>query len=61
MSLEVRRTGLRWAQTYAERIDPLAEIQALPLDPDGYLAKPLDLDAFGLYEQAREEVQSETR
>jgi hypothetical protein len=61
MSLEGRRTGLRWAQACAERVDPLAEVQTLPCDPEGYNAKPLELDSFSLHEQAGEEVRSETR
>lgn len=35
---------LLWARVYADRIDPLASVSALPLDPEGYAAKPLDLD-----------------
>lgn len=34
---------LHWAQTYAEQIDPLADVRALPLDPEGFGKKPLEL------------------
>lgn len=39
---------IRWAKQYADRIDTLREVEALPLDPDGYGRRPLDLEAFAL-------------
>ncbi|MGH7509810.1 MAG: hypothetical protein ACREMZ_10100 [Gemmatimonadales bacterium] len=39
---------LRWAHAYAEHLDPLAELGALPLNPGGYGRPPLDLESFGL-------------
>ena len=46
---------LRWAQAYADLIDPLAEVQGLPRDPEGHGAKPLDLHSFGLDQANTEE------
>jgi len=46
---------LRWGQAYADLIDPLAEVAALPRNPEGYGAKPLELDSFGLNGQTRGE------
>jgi hypothetical protein len=39
---------IRWAHRYADRIDPLREVEALPRDPDGYGRTPLDLEGFAL-------------
>lgn len=39
---------LRWANAYAADIDPLTEVGALPLNPEGYGRPPLDLDSFSL-------------
>jgi hypothetical protein len=39
---------LRWAESYAERIDPLVEVESLPHDPEGYWRKALDLESFSL-------------
>jgi hypothetical protein len=38
---------IRWARIYSNRIDPLTDLDSLPLDPEGYGRAPLDLDAYG--------------
>ncbi len=39
---------IRWAESYANRIDPLLHVQQLPRDPEGYGRTPLDLADGGL-------------
>jgi len=39
---------IRWAEGYADRVDLFREVAALPLDPEGYGRRPLDLEAFAL-------------
>jgi hypothetical protein len=38
---------IRWAQRYANDVDPLIEVESLPLDPEGYGKHTLDLEPFG--------------
>ena len=37
---------IRWAETYAENLDPLTSVAALPHDREGYAPRPLDLEGF---------------
>ncbi len=37
---------LRWIEAYAARLDPLRNFSQLPRDPEGWSAKPLDLDTW---------------
>lgn len=39
---------LRWAGAHAANIDPLTDVGTLPLNPEGYGRRPLDLERFGL-------------
>jgi hypothetical protein len=39
---------IRWAQAYTKRIDPLLNLDVIPLDPEGYGREPLELDGFAL-------------
>jgi hypothetical protein len=39
---------LRWVEQYADRTDPLKQVESLPLDPEGYGRRPLDLEAFAI-------------
>lgn len=39
---------LRWAEGYAEDLDPLTTVGALPLDPRGYGSRPLELEPYAL-------------
>ncbi len=47
---------IRWAQRFAESVDPLVAVEDLPLDPQGYGKGPLELDIvrrFGPVEEDR--------
>jgi hypothetical protein len=39
---------VRWAETYAARLDPLRAVASLPLDPSGWNRTPIDLADFGI-------------
>jgi hypothetical protein len=39
---------IRWAESHVESTDPLRDVSALPLDPEGYGRRPIELERFRL-------------
>jgi hypothetical protein len=39
---------IRWAERYVDLMDPLREVGTLPRDPEGWVRRPLNLEAFAL-------------